>query len=68
MEWFETRFPRIAVNFEKVIRDNLDAKAKEQMKFKGNRNQNVDFKKQVQDLQQQAEVDHRNRNQNVDFK
>merc|ERR1712029_594382 len=27
LEWFETRFPRIAVNSEKVIREKLDERA-----------------------------------------
>merc|ERR1719433_658393 len=27
LEWFETRFPRIAVNHEKIIREKLDERA-----------------------------------------
>jgi len=37
LEWFDTRFPRIAVNYEKIIRDQLDARAKEVAKYQGNR-------------------------------
>merc|ERR1712059_76778 len=37
LEWFDTRFPRIAVNYEKIIRDQLDARAKDMAQYKGNR-------------------------------
>merc|ERR1719219_2826614 len=33
LEWFDTRFPRIAVNFEKQIRENLDARQREQQEW-----------------------------------
>jgi len=48
LEWFDTRFPRIAVTFEKVIRDQLDARAKEMAKYKGNR---PDYQQQQQQQQ-----------------
>merc|ERR1719210_2910473 len=33
LEWFDTRFPRIAVNYEKQIRDNLEARQREQQEW-----------------------------------
>lgn len=33
LEWFDTRFPRIAVNFEKQIRENLEARQREQQEW-----------------------------------
>jgi len=39
LEWFDTRFPRIAVNFEKQIRDNLEARQREQQEWDKEYNQ-----------------------------
>jgi len=39
LEWFDTRFPRIAVNFEKQIRENLDARQREQQEWDNEYNQ-----------------------------
>lgn len=36
LEWFDTRFPRIAVNFEKQIRDNLDHMTRDSGGYRGN--------------------------------
>merc|ERR1711874_733023 len=50
LEWFETRFPRIAVNHEKIIRDKLDERAatarlNHATETAANNSQQVDYEK-----------------------
>jgi len=46
LEWFDTRFPRIAVNVEKYIRSQLEERAASQRHYQGMANQQAQFQRE----------------------
>jgi len=62
LEWFDTRFPRIAVNVEKHIRSQLEERAASQRQYQGLAVQQPQFQKEEPKVEEVREVVDKDKN------